>query len=338
MSTLQITWFGLIGVLLAGYIILDGFDLGVGFWHLFAKKESDRRAMMSSIMPYWDGNEVWLLTGGGAVFAAFPNVYATVFSGFYLALMVVLFALIFRAVSIEFRNQSDSAGWKRFWDGAFALGSIVPALLFGVALGNILRGLPLNELGDYTGTFFMLLNPYSLLVGVTGLAMFAMHGALFLVMKTDGEIASRARRWAIKSGVLFGLLFASSIAYTLIGQRNLIANFSSVPALWALPMLALAAAWVSPVLASAERIWAAFIASSACMLLIIATSAAALFPNWVPAINNPSNSLTIANASSSPLTLKTMLILAIIGVPLVLVYTVWVHMMFRGKVTEETEY
>ena len=338
MSALQISWFGLIGVLLAGYIVLDGFDLGVGFWYLFTKKDADRRALLSSILPYWDGNEVWLLTGGGAVFAAFPEVYATVFSGLYLALMLVLFALIFRAVSIEFRNQSDAPTWRGAWDVAFALGSVVPALLFGVAAGNILRGLPIDAFGEYTGTFFTLLNPYSLLVGVTGLAMFATHGALFAAMKTDANLSGRLLKRAEISWVLYLVLFVVSAVATVLTQPQAMVNFGNVKILWALPAAALLAILAIGHFAYRRAVLNAFLASSAAMIAIIATMAASLFPRMVPALGNPANSLTIVNASSSPLTLKTMLVLALVGVPIVLVYTVWVHRTFRGKVGDEGSY
>ncbi len=338
MSALQITWFGLIGVLLAGYIIMDGFDLGIGFWHLFTRKDEDRRALMSAILPYWDGNEVWLITGGGAVFAAFPKVYATVFSGFYMALMLVLFALIFRAVSLEFRNHSDSPKWKLFWDRAFGLGSIIPALLFGVAMGNILVGLPLDSNGNFTGTFFSLLNPYCLLLGVCGVAMFAHHGALFAALKTSGELNRLMRIRAEISGAIFALLLMICFSITIITQSRLMANFYSNPGLWILPVGVIALAWASITLGKRGKTMQAFLISSGCMLAIIATLAAGLFPNWVPASNNTSLSLTIANASSSELTLKTMLILALIGLPMVLAYTAWVHVIFKGKVGEEIIY
>ena len=176
MLELQVTWYFLIGFLLTVYAVLDGFDLGVGFWHLFTKSDEDRRVLLNAVGPVWDGNEVWLITGGGALFAAFPHVYATVFSGMYLALMLVLYALIFRAVSMEFRSKDPSARWRAGWDAAFSLGSVVPALLFGVALGNLLRGLLLDATKTYVGGFFNLLNPYALLIGVVGLAMIATHG------------------------------------------------------------------------------------------------------------------------------------------------------------------
>ena len=327
---LQIAWFWLVGVLLTGYVILDGFDLGVGFWYLFARKESDRRALLTSILPYWDGNEVWLLTGGGAVFAAFPAVYATIFSGLYLALMLVLFALILRAVSIEFRLKAESAGERRLWDAGFAIGSILPALLFGVAAGNILSGLPLDASGNHVGTFLTLLNPYSMLVGVTGLALFATHGALFAALKTDGEIATRARGWAQRAWVVYLALFVASAVATAV-QPAIIANYKASPALWTLPALALICILAVGYCNHRRLVLKGFIASSLGIVAIFAALGGALFPRLVPASNDPALSLTISNSSSSPLTLKTMLILAAVGVPIVLAYTVWVHMIFRGK-------
>jgi len=338
MSALQITWFWLIGLLLAGYVVLDGFDLGVGFWYLFTRKDTDRRALLASIMPYWDGNEVWLLTGGGAVFAAFPQVYATVFSGLYLALMLVLFALIFRAVSIEFRNQSDSPRWRGAWDIAFALGSILPALLFGVAAGNLLRGLPIDEAGNYTGTFFSLLNPYALLTGLAGLAMFATHGALFAAMKTEGDLSDRAVEWAKKAFWVYAVLLVGTVGVTIVNRAGLMANYQANPALWALPVLMLAAVACIMVFLKSKQISKAFLSSCAAILAMFATLGAAVFPNMVPSITDPALSLTLANASSSALTLKTMLILAVIGVPIVLAYTVWVHLIFRGKAEEHAGY
>lgn len=334
MSGLQVVWYCLIGVLLTGYVILDGYDLGVGFWYLFAKNDSERKALLSSILPFWDGNEVWLLTGGGAVFAAFPPVYATVFSGLYLALMLVLFSLIFRAVSTEFIHLHDSNAWRRGWGIAFSLGSIVPALLFGVAMGNILRGLPLDSVGNYTGTFFTLLNPYSLLVGVTGLALFATHGALFAALRTTGELEQRAKKWAIRSWWAYLVLLLVTVVITLRTEGQLRTNLIT-----AVPLtLMLATVLITGSLLTQDRIRAAFISSSLAIAATFITLATALFPNMVPALENPANNLTLANSSSSPLTLKTMLILALIGVPIVLVYTIWVHLAFRGKVGEEQTY
>jgi len=239
MSTLQVTWFFLIGVLFTGYAVLDGFDLGVGFWYLFTKKNKERKALIKSIAPFWDGNEVWLLAGGGALFAAFPHVYATVFSGFYLALMLVLYALIFRAVSIECRDKLTSPSWVKFWDYAFSFGSILPALLFGVALGNILRGIPLDKGMNFSGSFFTLLNPYALLIGLLGLFMISTHGALYIAMKNEGELVSKARRWARISWYIYMFLFILATIITPFTQPHLLRNYEGTPFLWSVPILTL---------------------------------------------------------------------------------------------------
>lgn len=332
MTDLQTTWFFLITVLLIGYSILDGFDLGVGFWYLFTRKDEHRRVLLRAIGPVWDGNEVWLLTGGGALFAAFPHVYATVFSGFYLALMLVLAGLIFRAVAIEFRNQEESPGWRKSWDVAFGVGSIIPALLLGVAFGNILRGLPLDDAMNFTGSFFTLLNPYALLIGLVGLSFFATHGALYTVLKADGELAETAAVWARKtSGVYLVLAVVGAIASAAFFP-HLRANHAASPALWVVPVVALAAVVLVGVFARKGEYTRAFVASSVSIAGLMLASAVALFPNLVPGLGAPELSLTVFNASSSALTLKTMLILAIIGVPIVLAYTWWIYRVFSGKV------
>ncbi|RJO67529.1 MAG: cytochrome d ubiquinol oxidase subunit II [Myxococcales bacterium] len=330
--TLQIIWFFLVAVLIIGYAILDGFDLGVGFWHFFAKDDREQRTLIQSIGPFWDGNEVWLLTGGGAIFAAFPPVYATVFSGFYLALMLVLFALIFRAVAIEMRNQEESRRWRKAWDVAFGLGSSLPALLFGVALGNILRGLPLNAHGDYTGGFFGLLNPYSLLIGLVGFAMLAVQGALWIALKTENSLQARAFGWAKVSWIGFAALFVAGTIASLFTQPQHLSNYGAAPVLWLLPILAVLAIGATGFLVFRKDEWKAFLASSVSIALMLGLAAAAIFPNLVPALDDPGLSLTIYNASSSQLTLTAMLIIALIGMPLVLAYTIWVYRFFKGKV------
>ncbi len=328
METLQTIWFLVIGILIIGYAILDGFDLGVGFWHLFAKRPGERKAFIRSIEPFWDGNEVWLLTAGGALFAAFPPVYATVFSGFYLAMMLVLLGLIFRAVSIEFRNKVDSPRWTAAWDIAFSLGSILPSILFGVAIGNVLSGLELNAIGDYTGGFLALLNPFSLLCGIVGLAMFAHHGALYLAMKLDGEVAADARRWAGIAWYAFLFTLMPALAYgvkfCMVGQFKLLSM--------ALVVGTLVANSVAFMLNKKGKAKAAFLASAttiACLLLAVAF---ALFPTIVPCTNEPDWSLTVFNSSSSKLTLVSMLVIAAIGMPIVLGYTWFIHHVFKDKV------
>jgi len=332
MTALQVTWFLLVGVLLTGYAILDGFDLGVGFWHLFTKTDHERRVLLNAIGPVWDGNEVWLLTGGGALFAAFPPVYATVFSSLYLALMLLLAGLIFRAVAIEFRSKVETQSWRKTWDTAFSFGSIVPGLLFGVALGNLLRGIPIDAQGNYAGTFFGLLNPFSLLVGVAGLAMFAAHGALYIAVKSEEDLHDRAITWAKKASIVNILFFAVVTVWSFAAHRHLLENFRSAPILFLIPVLAFGMMLLIPFALRAGAPFLAFLASSASILGVMGTVGASMFPNFVYALGNPANSLTIYNSSSSEKTLSTMLVLALIGVPLVLAYTVYAYRTFRGKV------
>jgi cytochrome d ubiquinol oxidase subunit II len=338
MSFLQVVWYFLIGLFLLAYAILDGFDLGVGFWYLFSKRDKDRRLMRNAIGPVWDGNEVWLLTGGAAIFAAFPQVYATVFSGFYLALMLVIFALIFRAVSIEFRGKLDTPGWGDFWDITFAIGSILPALLFGVAVGNLLRGLPLDGAGNFTGSFFGLLNPYALLIGVLGLVMFATHGALYLVLKTNGELSVKAGVWAQRAWWSYLILFVIAALLTMSTQPQLLRNYNAVPVLWILPLLSLLVIILIGVFNRQRRAKRAFAASVLSIIGLMALCAAGLFPNMVPALGRPELSLTLVNASSSPLTLWTTLVIALVGMPLVVIYTIWTYRTFGGKVELEEGY
>ncbi len=337
MTWLQVIWFLLVGVLLTVFAILDGFDLGVGFWHLGAKGDKERRTLLNSVGPFWDGNEVWLLTGAGALFAAFPPVYASVFSGFYMAMMLLLLTLISRAVSLEFRSKEASTSWRATWDTVFSISSILATILFGVALGNILRGIPLNEAGDHTGTFFGLLNPYALMIGGLGLAMLAFHGANFIVLKAPGSLAQRARGWSLGMGVVYLALFIVASAVTIGTQPHLMKNFASTPLLWLIPVLALVFAAASLFFQKNEKSGKAFLFSSLSIAGMMGITGAALFPRLVPALGNPKLSLTAANSSSSELTLKVMFILAVIGVPIVIAYTIWVYKAFGGKVNVEHE-
>lgn len=337
MTALQVTWFLIIGILLTGYAILDGYDLGAGFWYMFAPKDEHRRTILNAIGPFWDGNEVWLLTGGGAIFAAFPHVYATVFSGFYLALMLVLLALMLRACAIEFRNKHDSPGWRKSWDIAFGLGSAVPALLFGVALGNVLHGIPLDESMTYTGNFIGLLNPYSLVIGLTAFFMFAVHGALFIALKTDGELHNLAKGWAVYSWIPFIFLFLIANLYTFSAQPHLYANHQANPVLFAIPLFVFIAIFTIRIFIARKQLSKAFVSSIITIAGLMLMVGIGLFPNIVPASNDPALSLTIYNSSSSALTLKTMFILALIGMPFVVGYTIWVHLAFRGKVSADED-
>jgi cytochrome d ubiquinol oxidase subunit II len=331
-TALQTTWFFLVGLLIAGYAILDGFDLGVGILSLFNRRGAERRIYMNAIGPVWDGNEVWLLTGGGALFAAFPPVYASVFSGFYLALMLLLVALIMRAVSLEFRGKVDSPGWQRFWDRAFGIGSLLPSLLFGVAVGNILRGIPLDAAGNYTGTFFTLLNPYAVLIGLLSLTMFTCHGALYLAIKGNEEIRARMLDWATRLWFGWVALYVIATLASIFVSPWLFTGLLGSPIFWVVFLLLLAGLLTLPLGVRGRRPGRAFLSSSIAIAATIGLAGLSLFPRLVPSLTDPAFSLTAANSSSTPRTLETMLIIALIGMPLVLGYTIFIYRRFRGTV------
>jgi cytochrome d ubiquinol oxidase subunit II len=329
---LNVIWFVLVGVLFVGYAVLDGFDLGVGALHLFAKTDEERRLMINSIGPIWDGNEVWLVTGGGALFAAFPHVYATVFSGFYMALMLLLVMLIFRAVAIEFRSKQPMAWWRQMWDVSFSIASIASSLLLGVALGNIAWGVPLRADHEFAGTFWGLLNPYALLVGATTLALFTMHGAIYLVLKTEGEMHAKVRSWVNNAIIFFIVCYVSTTMATLLYVPHMTSTIREHPVFFGLGLLNMLAVANIPREIHHGRDFLAFLSSCAAMAALMALFGIGMFPDLVAASNDPANSLTIYNAASSQKTLGIMLIIAIIGVPLVVAYTASIHWVFRGKV------
>ncbi len=329
---LQITWFFLFFLLIGVYAVLDGFDLGVGVLSLFKRTEHDRRLMINAIGPIWDGNEVWLLTGGGALFAAFPVVYATVFSGFYLALMLLLFALIARAVAMEFRGKVDSPGWRRFWDLAFGVGSLLPAILFGVAVGNILRGVPIDGDGTFTGTFPGLLNPYSVGMGLLSLAMFTCHGALYMALKSDGELQRGMLRAASRTWIAWVVLFVLLSLASFFSAPHLFEGTLSSPLTYLFLVLILGGLAYLPVGLKGGSAGRSFVASAVTILALVGLGAASLFPRLVPSSTDLAFSLTAGNASSTERTLTVMLVIALIGVPIVLVYTFFVYRFFKGKV------
>lgn len=338
MNAWQVCWFVVLGVLIAGYTVLDGYDLGVGIWYLFARTDRHRRALVSSILPYWDANEVWLIIAGASVFAAFPLVYASVFSGLYIAMMLLLFGLIFRAVSIEFVSQDVSNCWRRYWGVGFTIGSFIPALLLPVAMGNVLRGFPIDRQMNLNISFFGLLNPYSLLIGVTGIAMFLTHGALWLRYRLEGDLAERARAWARWSWVAYMFLFAGSVLMTALTQPHLLINYHHIPSLWIMPFMTIGLISLIGWLIQSESGRSAFIASSFAIISLFATLAIALFPRLVPSLHDQSRSLTIMNSSSSPLTLSIMLAVALIGMTLALTYTIFVRRLFEGRAQEDISY
>lgn len=334
---LNMAWFILIWVLFAGYAILDGFDLGVGVLHLFARSDNERRIHMRAIGPVWDGNEVWLITAGGALFAAFPPVYATVFSGFYLAIMLLLLALIFRAVSLEFRGQVDSPGWRRFWDWSFGLGSLIPAIIFGVAIGNVLRGLPITADGTLNVSFLSLLNPYAILIGLVTLTFFVMHGAAYMSMKTEGELQTRMAGWVSRTWIVFVILYLVATVSTIFVAPFLFEGILRAPLYWVFFLLLLISIAYIPVASRAGNPLRVFLASSCTIAGMIGVTATSLFPRLVPSTIKLENSLTAYNASSTDRTLMVMFIIALIGVPLMLFYTAYVYKVFAGKIALEDE-
>lgn len=331
-SDLSIIWFILVGVLFTGYAMLDGFDLGIGALHLFTNQDEERRLMINSIGPVWDGNEVWLVTGGGALFAAFPNVYATVFSGFYLALILLLAALIFRAVAIEFRSKQPMRWWRQMWDIGFAGGSILSSLLIGVALGNIAWGVPIDDRGEFAGTFLGLLTPYPLLVGVTTVALFMMHGAIYGAMKTEGGLHDKLRVWAMRCIIFFVICAVTLTMATLLYVPHLAARVRDNPWLFGVALMNMLAIANIPREFHHGRDRLAFLSSCAAILTLMVLFGLNMFPNLVYSQPWPENSLTIDNAASSPKTLGIMLVIACIGVPVVIAYTVCIYWIFRGKV------
>jgi cytochrome d ubiquinol oxidase subunit II len=331
-------WFVLVGVLITGYAIFDGFDLGIGVLYPFlGKSEQDKEVMRQSIGPVWDGNEVWLLTAGGALFAAFPAVYATVFSGFYIALMLLLFALIFRAASIEFRHVDPD--WAKLWDWSFFFGSAIPALLFGVAVGNVIRGLPLTAEGEFIagggtpvflGNLFFALNPYSILIGLLGLVWITWHGASWLSLKATGDLRERAAK--VRSALLIAfvvLLVAATIATAALAADSFARG--STLAGWLFAAIALGGAVWAFLAGRAGQDRFAFYGSALGAVGMVGIWAASIFPNLVPSLG-PGEALTIENAQSSQLTLTVMLIIAGIGVPLVLIYFFIIYRTYAGRI------
>ncbi len=322
---LTTVWFVLIAVLWIGYFFLDGFDFGVGMLlHVLSSDEIDRRVMINTIGPVWDGNEVWLLTAGGATFAAFPNWYATLFSGFYLPLFLILIALIGRGVAFEFRGKVDSDRWRSRWDVVIAIGSWVPAVLWGVAFANIVRGVPIDRSGNFTGNLLTLLNPFGLLGGVVTATLFALHGANFLALKTDGPVRDRAR---VAGRRLAPVAIVGGATFLLWNQ------IARGPA-WTWPVvLVAAAALVGEVVADRlDRDGWAFVATGITIAAAVVALFGSLFPNVMPSTTNAAFNLTVHNASSTPYTLRVMTVVALVMTPVVLAYQAWSYWVFRTRI------
>jgi cytochrome bd ubiquinol oxidase subunit II len=334
---LNILWFFLLGVLLAGYAILDGFDFGVGILAPLAKTDHEKRVILNSIGPIWDGNEVWLVTFGGAMFAAFPELYATVFSGYYIAFMLVLLALIMRAVSIEFRSKMNSRLWKRVWDSGFFLSSLLASLLFGVAIGSIMVGVPVDRSGIYAGTFFDIVLPkaqplFPLLVGLLTAALFTMHGAIYLYLKTEGELQQRVRGWMWHGFGVFLALYLTTTIMALTTIRHAALNFTQYPWTWLIVIVSILAIANIPRAVYNDRPAEAFVSSSIVIASLVGLVGIALFPDLLVSSLSAENNLNIYNAASSDKTLGIMALIAALGMPFVLAYTAVIYWTYRGKV------
>ena len=362
-DVLRLIWWVLLGVLLVGFAVTDGFDLGsMGLLRATAKTDVERRTAINSVGPVWEGNQVWLILGGGAIFAAWPQLYAVSFSGFYLAMFAVLVPLILRPVAFKFRSKREGAAWRNRWDWVLCITGLVPSLLFGVAVGNVILGVPFR-LGDdmriyYDGTFFGLLTPFALLCGLVSLSMLLMHGASWLVFKTEGEVARRAAKYGTLFAVLTMVLFAAAGVWLALGINGYVitsevnpigpsnpmnktaavaagawmANFKSYPVLWLVPAIGLVMPLVVALGLRSRREWLSLLGSGLAIAGIILTVGAAMFPMILPSSIDPRFSLTVWDSSSSHMVLFIMLVCTLIFLPLILAYTSWVYAVLRGKV------
>ncbi|MXV16801.1 cytochrome d ubiquinol oxidase subunit II [Hufsiella ginkgonis] len=332
-------WFMIIGAVFTGYAILDGFDLGAGALHLFFNKEESRRIALNAIGPVWDGNEVWLVIGGGALFAGFPKVYAAVFSAFYVPFMLFLTVLIFRAISIEFRSKEPMLWWRKMWDVAYCLSSSAIAFLLGVVLGNILLGIPVDRDGNFTGDLLYFLNPYALMVGITTLALFMMHGAIYLVMKTEDRLYAKLTIMVRDTTIFFSISVLLLSFYTLLYVPHLTNNIRQNPWMFLIPVIMVFnIAHITRQVAKRKYLLA-FISSCITVSLLLIIVAIELYPNMLISTLDPAYSITVHNGSSSSKSLGIMLTVAAIGVPLVVAYTTFVFWTFKGKVKlDETSY
>ncbi len=363
-ASLKLIWWGLVGVLFAGFAIMDGHDMGVGTLLPFVGRDDmERRVVINTVGPHWDGNQVWFILAGGAIFAAWPLVYATAFSGFYWAMLVVLWALFFRPVGFDYRSKLPMRSWRNSWDWGLFIGSSVPPLVLGVAFGNLLQGLPFqldsNMVSTYTGSFWALFNPFALLSGVIGLAMVTFHGAIYLVHRTEGAVQARSRTAARVSGLLVLIAFtlagawisrgingfvvtsvvdpgelANPLSKTVVRQMGgWMDNYHQWPLIWALPVSVYAGITLSMILQKSNRTGWAFVTSSVSLLGVIGTAGASMFPFIMPSSIMPSASLTVWDSVSSEKTLTIMLVAALIFVPLIIFYTGWAYRVMGGKVT-----
>ncbi|MBK0004745.1 cytochrome d ubiquinol oxidase subunit II [Erwinia sp. S38] len=363
---LRFVWWVLIGVLLIGFAVTEGFDMGVGMLsRILGKTDTERRVMINSIAPHWDGNQVWLITAGGALFAAWPTVYAAAFSGFYVAMILVLASLFFRPVGFDYRSKIEDMRWRGMWDWGIFIGSFVPPLVIGVAFGNLLQGVPFHIDSDlrlfYTGNFFQLLNPFGLVAGIVSLTMFLTQGATYLQMRTVGELHLRSRVTAQISALVMMVCFLLAGVWVVYGIDGYVVtsaidhngvsnpllkevsheagawmrNFNSAPILWVIPALGVALPLLTILCSRLEKGAWAFVFSSLTMACVILTAGVAMFPFIMPSVTVPNVSLTMWDATSTLLTLRVMTVVAIIFVPIVLSYTIWCYYKMFGRVTKE---
>ncbi|WJV68223.1 cytochrome d ubiquinol oxidase subunit II [Pectobacteriaceae bacterium CE70] len=365
-EVLRFIWWLLIGVLLIGFTVTDGFDMGVGILvRLMGRNDVERRVMINCIAPHWDGNQVWLITAGGALFAAWPTVYAAAFSGFYVAMILVLASLFFRPVGFDYRSKIEDSRWRNMWDWGIFAGSFIPPVVIGVAFGNLLQGVPFHM--DeylrlyYTGNFFQLLNPFGLLVGVVSLSMFLAQGATYLMMRTTGELHIRSKVAAQVSSLLLVVTFALAGVWVVYGIDGYVItsvintaaesnplhkevvrqagawmiNFNKYPVLWAIPLLGVVSPLLSAMMARLEKDAMAFLFSSLSIAGVILTAGTAMFPFIMPSVTMPNASLTMWDATSSLLTLQVMTVVSIIFVPIMLAYTCWCYYKMFGRITKE---
>ncbi|MCB0264058.1 MAG: cytochrome d ubiquinol oxidase subunit II [Calditrichaeota bacterium] len=326
-------WFLVVGALFSGYAILDGFDFGAGAFHLFFKKEESRRIALNAVGPVWDGNEVWLVIGGGALFAGFPVVYATLFSAMYVPFMLFLLFIIFRAISIEFRSKEPMRWWRQMWDVSYSISSIMLAFLLGVVLGNVLQGIAIGPDYVYQGAgFFEFLNLYSILVGLTSLTLFMSHGAIYLLLKTEGKLYKQLLELQKYAMIFFIVTFSITTLYTLLYIPHLSDDFRSNQILFLLPVLAFLSIANLPRLASQRKFLQAFIFSSLTISFLLILSAIELYPNILLSTVDPAYNIDVYNAASSQKTLEIMMTIVAIGAPLVAGYTIFVYKTFSGKV------
>jgi len=330
---LNTVWFILIAVLFSGFFMLEGFDYGVGMLLPFlGKTDDERRMIINAIGPVWDGNEVWMLTAGGALFAAFAQWYATMFSGFYIALLLMLLALILRGVSFEYRSKSENPKWRNLWDWSIFIGSFLPALLWGVAVANIIRGVPIDADMNFVGTFWGLLNPFGLLGGIMFVAVFLFHGAIYLALKTGSPVMDRAKASAQKMWIIALVLVVLFVVYAFAATGLYASGAAYLPTLAAAVALILAGVF----LMKGRTGWA-FAMTAVTIVFVTFTAFAGLYPNVLPSLGHPEWNLTIYNASASQYTLKIMTVVALIFTPLVLIYQGWTYYVFRQRLTLEHE-